>query len=1377
MIAYFEIECPHTAPEDVVLLVGSHAVIGNWDIHRAVRLETSPQRFPWWFTAAPLTIDAAEVEFQFAIVDSDFSRPVRWESVPFPRRVKRAPQRKDGLIMEVVFRASWDDAKSTVTLRPSMVAVRPRAGYPVPPDETSRARALGQTERSRSRAEPRDAQTRREGGQDELLGWQIEDPTLVQMAGTGKRQGPAGQSMAGPYDRRGAYSGPAQALSALQTASTGGSSSSRAVGPCGAGKGQANPKGLGKSESPWADRPMQTDPVMGGSSRFEQGGDGSYGGRGVLPDQQLEEPPPAAPLGAFRGGEVVRGGHAQSEVQQQRAPIAESQATFSSASTAATTSQIHRSSLPDGMASQQATLSSSTSLPRKRESSLDAIRGAVIRTFKDLTGFNAEVTEEPASICANTASGPVAAKLSDTSTLTNPPIRGDATEDVQVSAERTTAGTNLIESKGRSDGQASPSLGKREVVTVINQAGSRDIRKSISGPTQKVIVRGNTSPGVLRRSSPSIEGQTGISKTKPIESVGRHSASQRELVRRPNRQSPDSAQQSSGTEGSGRRRRDAKQPGPGTSLSKSPAGSPGTPGSQGSAAKPRVRVPVRRTPVDTTTVRQTNRASDGASSPAVDVVFENFVETNPTASSSSRSSPSVEFGRSGRQIESVGRHSVHFRDAPGRRQARQSNDTQSSEGPVASRVVSRPEGKPVKSIEGSPRHGKAAAPHTSGSPCQAGTANSNAQVSRSSEGVQGAEATPANVKHLTALACDENLKGCHATILEDAAHCGSFGDEAPCPTEGPVCFGSERVACAPVVCVGTAGLKHPGYREYARDSCESQVIGYHKAVDQAIRQDGPSREEEPMFRSSDVGKSFWAEASNSELENCDLPVVLVCSELSPWSNSGGMGRISASLSQQIALRGHRTMSVAPMYTRPPPEDGFMYIGSAWIRLDQRDQEVRCMHKFISFGNGKGCDYVLLDHGCYQHRPHGLYCDYRTGQDYGDNLYRFAMLSLAALEIPLRLSFGGAPYGQRVIFFSSDWQAGLLPVYLAHRYRRTGVYREARSIHIIHNLGYQGTFSRAGSNAHSLLGLGELATLDLNKDADLNLCKGAILCADRVLTVSPSYAAEVLTPEGGFGLDDILSQKYNMHRFHGIRNAIDDEWDPGMDVHIARKYGLDNFISARRECKAALQKKLGLVITPNAVVFGFVGRLTWQKGVDVLTRALSWLLGNGLQGFPGRAQVVLMGEGEQQYQHLVHDLEMRHRGAVCGYTGFDPILEHQMMAGCDFILMPSRYEPCGLPQMAAALYGAVVIATATGGLKDCVKGIEEQDATGFLIHPPVTEFGVRQALREASALYFHNPGRFQQLQRNAMSRSFRWGPSLDEYEHQIRLAVVSPPQKQ
>ena len=343
------------------------------------------------------------------------------------------------------------------------------------------------------------------------------------------------------------------------------------------------------------------------------------------------------------------------------------------------------------------------------------------------------------------------------------------------------------------------------------------------------------------------------------------------------------------------------------------------------------------------------------------------------------------------------------------------------------------------------------------------------------------------------------------------------------------------------------------------------------------------------------------------------------------------------------------------------------------------------------------------------------------------------------------------------------------MYLVHRYRRTGIYRDARTIHIIHNLGYQGQFSAARYNSQSLLGLGEVT--DLIKDADLNLCKGAILCADRLVTVSPSYAAEIQSPQGGFGLDDLLVQKARMRRLVGIRNALDEDWDPKTDKHLARKYDLESFVAGRRECKAALQKKLGLVIAPDAVLFGFVGRLTWQKGIDVLTRAISWLLTCGMQGLPGRAQVILMGHGEQQYQRLVLDLQLRNRGVVCGYTGYDPSLEHQMMAGCDVIVMPSRYEPCGLPQMAAATYGALVIATATGGLKDTVKGLEDPNASGILIQPPLTEFGLRQALREAAALYFQKPGRFQQLQRNAMSRSFRWESAVDAYEHQLCLALA------
>ncbi|CAJ1364738.1 unnamed protein product [Effrenium voratum] len=521
------------------------------------------------------------------------------------------------------------------------------------------------------------------------------------------------------------------------------------------------------------------------------------------------------------------------------------------------------------------------------------------------------------------------------------------------------------------------------------------------------------------------------------------------------------------------------------------------------------------------------------------------------------------------------------------------------------------------------------------------------------------------------------------------------------------------------------------------------------------------------------------EAATLDPARAFLKTMSICTALAAQpALTGGVWPTEATL---FALRGRKTMTVVPMYTRPPPEEGFKYIGSAWVRLDKSDQEVRCMHKYVSYGDGKGCDHVLLDHGCYQHRPHGLYCDSRTGQDYGDNLYRFAMLSLAALEVALRINFGGLPFGQRVMFLSHDWQAGLLPVYLAHQYRRAGVYREARTLHVIHNLGYQGKFPASRAAVHTLLGLEESAGQDLHQDADLNICKAAVLCADRVVTVSPSYAREIQTPQGGCGLEEVLSQKQRMLRLAGIRNALDDDWDPSSDKHIVRRYNQESFLAGRKECKAALQKKLGLSVSPRAVLFGFVGRLTWQKGVDVLVRVAPWLLTAGLapQAAPStgpRAQIVIMGEGEQQYKHLVQDLEMRNRRAVCGLTGFDPVLEHQMMAGCDFILMPSRYEPCGLPQMAACTYGALPIATCTGGLKDSVRGVQQERPTGFLIQPPLSESSLRQALRDAMMLYFQSPARFQQMQRNAMAQDFRWGPAIDEYEHQMRLALVSPPQR-
>jgi len=529
-------------------------------------------------------------------------------------------------------------------------------------------------------------------------------------------------------------------------------------------------------------------------------------------------------------------------------------------------------------------------------------------------------------------------------------------------------------------------------------------------------------------------------------------------------------------------------------------------------------------------------------------------------------------------------------------------------------------------------------------------------------------------------------------------------------------------------------------------------------------------------------------ASQSVLENSpvqpgykglhpDVPVVIASSEISPWSNTGGLGLVTASFCQQFALRGHRTMAVSPMYTRPAAGDGFKYAGSGWCWISGSDREVRYFHKYISFAEGRGCDYILVDCFCFRDRPQtrGLYCDSQTGKEYEDNLIRFALLSLAALEAPLRLRLGGVAYGERVAFIANDWQAALIPIYLAQKYRRSGVYLRARCIYVIHNLGFRGEFRRDLFPLGSTLGLDESAAADLVQGGNINLSMGAIIFSDRVITVSPNYAAEILTAEGGFGLDEFLRRKGDALRLAGIRNGVDHSWNPRTDEFIARTYCRDNFFGARRECKLALQQSLGLQLDPKAALVGFVGRLAWQKGVDMFGTVVDWLMGPGVQGLGGRAQMIMMGDGEQKYRQLLRELEQKHKGSVCGYAGFEPAVEHRMMAGCDLLVMPSRYEPCGLPQMIAHIYGALPVVSATGGLRDSVQGLHEglDRATGFLIPAPIDEVRLREGLRQALEVYFLQPGRFQQMQRNAMGCDFRWTTSMDEYERQLDYTLGAP----
>jgi len=214
---------------------------------------------------------------------------------------------------------------------------------------------------------------------------------------------------------------------------------------------------------------------------------------------------------------------------------------------------------------------------------------------------------------------------------------------------------------------------------------------------------------------------------------------------------------------------------------------------------------------------------------------------------------------------------------------------------------------------------------------------------------------------------------------------------------------------------------------------------------------------------------------------------------------------------------------------------------------------------------------------------------------------------------------------------------------------------------------------------------------------------------------------------------------------------------------------------RQKNKKKLQEDMGLNEDPHCVLIGFVGRLTWQKGVDVIGSVVPWLMQDTGNGVTGNVQLVMMGNGEKKYAETLHQAQENFRGHVSGFVGFDPKVEHQIMAGCDLFLMPSRYEPCGLPQMYSQQYGTLPIVTATGGLKDTVKDVSEGPnlATGFHVtelHPDK----LKEALYKAAEVVLRRPTEFQCMQRTAMLTDFYWPQAIDEYERHIDFTMNDPP---
>jgi starch synthase len=467
-----------------------------------------------------------------------------------------------------------------------------------------------------------------------------------------------------------------------------------------------------------------------------------------------------------------------------------------------------------------------------------------------------------------------------------------------------------------------------------------------------------------------------------------------------------------------------------------------------------------------------------------------------------------------------------------------------------------------------------------------------------------------------------------------------------------------------------------------------------------------------------------------------MDVLSVASEVAPFSKSGGLGDVSEALPRALAARGHRLAVVTPRYGSIDP---------ARHGLERLDLEVEVRGERAGLWRAPGPAPVLfLEHERFFGSRPGLYGE--RGTDYPDNAQRFAFFSRAALEVPAALGF--VP---RIVHLH-DWQAALGAWQL--RAERGGDPRlaGARCVFTIHNLAYQGMFPK-----EMLVEVGlpwEVFTFEAMEFHDqLNFMKAGLVYADALTTVSPSYAREIMTVEGGHGLDSVL--RLRRHDLTGILNGIDVvRWDPSRDPHLSAHYGPGD-LAGKAVCKAALQRELGLPQRARVPLVGMIGRLAEQKGVDLVLEALPEILAMDVQ-------VAALGSGRPDWEEALARLARERPGRLAVRIGFDEVLAHRIEAGADLFLMPSRFEPCGLNQMYSLRYGTVPVVRAVGGLEDTVEDYDgARRGTGFKFQ----EYQARAlltALRRALDVW-RDERAWRGLVERGMAQDFSWDRSAAGYE--------------
>ncbi len=383
---------------------------------------------------------------------------------------------------------------------------------------------------------------------------------------------------------------------------------------------------------------------------------------------------------------------------------------------------------------------------------------------------------------------------------------------------------------------------------------------------------------------------------------------------------------------------------------------------------------------------------------------------------------------------------------------------------------------------------------------------------------------------------------------------------------------------------------------------------------------------------------------------------------------------------------------------------------------------------------------------------GLYGD-KNG-DFADNALRFAFFCRAVIEVCKAAGF------RPDIIHLNDWQTALVPLYLRTDYSGDDFFRGTLTLLTIHNLGYQGVFPR---EALSAIGVGEdvFNPEGIEFYGKVNFLKAGILYADILSTVSKRYAEEITTPEYGFGLDGILKRRRDV--LFGILNGIDyREWSPEVDGLIAGRYSSDD-LKGKALCKERLMEECGIRLKKGSPILSFVGRLSVQKGVELIVEGLDRLIGYG-------CGVILLGTGTREAEENLMSISLEGRENLYIRLDFDEAFAHSVYAGSDLVLMPSKYEPCGLVQMIALRYGTVPVARNTGGLADTIEDYNAlaDTGTGFLFDGYNLAVFI-ESVKRALTLYPFSR-RWQKLMRRGMEKDFSWKRFASEYVGLYRKAL-------